>query len=308
MNLLPRLKKGDAIGVWTASDPIIGTEAIQWVKRGIKVFESMGLSVIPGQTLGVQTDYTAGTAEQRWKDFLRLIENQKVTMILTALGGENAHQILPLIDFKLISYHPKIIMGYSDPTVFLNPISALSNIPTFYGPHLASFDPHWPWFGDYDRECFERIFFKNENPFEVPPAGPRECWRDGIGEGHLVGGSLTDLMKLLATPWEPTWDGSILMLETMNQTSQNIDVCFTHLFQAGIFHQISGLILGKFYNCEDEKLLKKTIMNIVSHFHFPVLKTVDFGHFSHFCPFPLGSKCHLNAKKKSIQFLGSLFY
>ena len=305
--LLPRLNKGDKIGVWTASDPISGTQAEHWVQRGKKILESMGYSILEGKTLTAKTHYTAGTPECRWQDFLHFIKHPEIKMILTALGGENAHQILPLIDFELISRHPKIIMGYSDPTVFLNPIASLSKVPTFYGPHLASFDPEWPWFGDYDKKCFEQIFLKAQTPFDIPPSDLRQCWREGLAEGHLIGGSLTDLRKLLATPFEPVWDGAILILETMKQTSQNVDVYLTHLLQAGVFMRISGLILGKFYECGDPQLLKKIIMDILSPYNFPILKTVDFGHFSHFCPLPLGGKIKMNAREKSFQITEPLF-
>ena len=304
---LPRLNKGDKIGVWTASDPVIGTQAEQWIQRGKKVLKNMDYSIIEGETLTVQTGHTAGTAKCRWQDFSNFINDPEIKMILTALGGENAHQILPLIDFKLIARFPKIIMGYSDPTVFLNPITSFSKIPTFYGHHLASFDPEWPWFGNYDRYCFDQIFLNPQSSFEIPASSPRECWKEGIAEGKLVGGCLNDLIKLLATPWEPVWDNSILILETMKQTPQIIDVHFTHLLQAGVFHRISGMILGKFYDCGEPQILKEMILNILSPYCFPILKTVDFGHFSHFCPLPLGGKIQINAQKKSFQIIEPLF-
>ncbi|MDE0150890.1 MAG: LD-carboxypeptidase [Bdellovibrionales bacterium] len=261
MQLLPSLCKGDKVGVWTASDPIVNTPASQWVERGAKTLKQMGFTVVNGATLNTQTKYTAGTAELRWKDFSSFIKDPDIKLILTALGGENAHQILPLIDFELIARNPKIIMGYSDPTVFLNPITQFSKIPTFYGHHLASFDPEWPWFGDYDRDCFERIFIKAEHPFEVPPSNNRECWREGVSEGRLV----------------------------------------------GVFNRITGMILGKFYHSESpqnyDQTLKAIILDITSDFKFPILKTVDFGHFSHFCPLPLGVMCRIDATQKLFKIL-----
>lgn len=309
MKNLSKLQKGDKIGVWTASDPILDTVAAQWISRGQSVLESMGFHVVKGATLTIQTHYTAGTPELRWQDLSNFIKDPEIKMILTALGGENAHQILPLMDFPLIAKYPKIIMGYSDPTVFLNPIARFSNIPAFYGPHLASFDSQWPWFNDYDKDCFYRMFIHPENFYEIPPSGPRECWSEGTCEGPLVGGCLTDLVKLLGTPWEPEWNGAILILETMKQTPQNIDVHITHLIQAGVFKNIAGLVLGKFYECHSEKYnkpLKNIIMDLCGS-HFPILKTVDFGHFSHFCPLPLGITCHLNSKEKSLHILEPVF-
>ncbi len=313
MTPVPTLKYGDKIGVFTASDPVIGTFAEESVRRGQNTLEKMGFRVLRGETLSLQTDHTAGTAQQRYNDFLNFIKNPEVKMILTAMGGENAHDILPLIDFDLIAQNPKIIMGYSDPTVFLNPIAKLSKIPVFYGYHLASFDPEWDWFGEYDKKCFKDLFLSAKQSFEVPVSGKRECWKEGVCEGSLVGGSLTDLTKLVGTPWEPDWNNSILILESMNQTFQNIDVCLTYFKQVGIFNKISGLVLGTFHNCnhgaflKSKKNLKKIFLDNLSDFNFPILKTVDFGHFSHICPLPLGSNCRLNSLEKTIHILTPLF-
>lgn len=98
MQLLPSLCKGDKVGVWTASDPIVNTPASQWIERGTKTLKQMGFTVVNGATLNTQTKYTAGTAELRWKDFSSFIKDPDIKLILTALGGENAH--LGLLKFK----------------------------------------------------------------------------------------------------------------------------------------------------------------------------------------------------------------
>ncbi|MBC6416151.1 MAG: LD-carboxypeptidase [Bdellovibrionales bacterium] len=312
MPSIPALNYGDKIGVFTASDPIIGTEAQEWVLRGQSSLKKLGFSVLRGKTLSLQTDHTAGTDQERYNDFLSFIKNPEIKMILTAMGGENAHDILPLMDFEVIAKNPKIIMGYSDATVFLNPIFKFSKITTFYGYHLASFDQKWDWFGEYDKKCFKTLFLETQQSFEVPASNKRECWKKGVCEGFLVGGSLTDLAKLIGIPWEPKWKDSILILESMNQTFQNIDVYLTHFKQAGIFNKISGLLLGTFHNCnhgpflKSKKTLKEIFLKNLSDFSFPILKTVDFGHFSHMCPLALGSHCHLNSIKKTIHILKPL--
>ena len=99
----------------------------------------------------------------------------------------------------------------------------------------------------------------------------------------------------------------------MNQSFQNIDVCLTHLKQIGIFNKISGLIIGTFYNSnpgaflKSKKNLKEVFLDNLSKFNFPILKTIDFGHFSHICPLPLGSNCQLNSIKKTIHVSNPLF-
>ena len=308
MNLPAKLCKNDKIGVVALSDPVSGTEVVDWVKRGVKNLQNMGFDVALGSTLFTKDYYTSDTALNRWKDFEKMIRDPSIKAIITAIGGENAHQILPFVDFKLIAKNPKIILGYSDPTVLLNSISKYCNMPAFYGPHVISFDPQWAWYSEYTLNCFKTLLMKKHDSFIIPPSKDRECWNEGVAKGCLVGGCLVDLMKLLATPWEPDWKDKILILESINQTPQNIDVCLTQLCQAGVFNKIKGLILGTFHNCitsknNKDKPLKKIFKDILQLSKIPILKTVDFGHFSHICPFPLGAMCEVDATNTKITLL-----
>lgn len=306
--ILPvQLQNDDTIGVLALSNPVYETEVAEWVNRGVQSLKNEGFRVLLGSTLFTKNHYTSAIAANRWNDFEKMIRNPSIKVIMTAIGGENAHQILPLIDFELIIKNPKIIIGYSDPTVFLNPISERCNMPTFYGPHIISFDPKWNWYSEYSINCFKSLLMKSQTSFVVPPSDIRECWQEGIAKGRLVGGCLVDLIKLLGTPWEPDWKGKILILESVNQSPQNIDVFLTHLYQAGVFDKIEGLILGKFHNCissrKKDKPLKKIFQDVLKDLKFPILKTVDFGHFSDICPFPLGAMCEMNATAQTVTFL-----
>ena len=307
--ILPgKLCKGSTIGVVALSDPVHGTQVVDWLKRGVKTLEHLGFKVWLGSTLSTKNNYTSDTAINRFSDLKKMIHDKSVKAVITAIGGENAHQILPLIDFDFIANNPKIIMGYSDPTVLLNPLAQYCNMPAFYGPHAISFDPQWSWYSEYTVNCFKNLLMKQQKSFIVPPAGARECWKGGSAKGRLAGGCLVDLMKLLATPWEPRWENKILILESLNQSYQSIDVCLTQLDQAGVFNKINGLILGTFHNCissknDKEDPLKTVFKDILAPYKFPILKTVDFGHFSHICPFPLGAMCEVDAENKSIVFV-----
>lgn len=304
----PRLQAGDVIAVLTASDPLT-PEVWSWVERGIAQLRTMGFTVITGQTLFRQHYYTAGTPEERWQDLREFICDARVKMIMTAMGGENANHLLPLLDYQLIRDHPKIISGYSDPTVLLNGIQARAGLITFYGFHAASFDPLWPWFGEYDRTCFAQLFLKGTTPLRVPASARRQTWREGVAEGAFVGGCLSDVRKLLGTPYAPDWRNKILILEDIQKKPQHIDVMLTHLEQAGVFAQISGLLLGNFYDCVDSfqtewnKPLRDLVLSVTGAYQFPILKTEDFGHFSHICPIPLGCEGQIDATAQTIDFL-----
>ncbi|MCA9940883.1 MAG: LD-carboxypeptidase [Anaerolineales bacterium] len=304
----PRLQPGDMIAVFTASDPLT-PEVWQWVERGIEQLRAMGFGVVTGQTLFRQHYYMAGTPAERWQDLRQFVCDERVKMIMTAMGGENANQLLPLLDYELIRAHPKIITGYSDPTVLLNAIQTRAGLITFYGFHAASFDPLWPWFGQYDRTSFAQLFLEGSTPLRIQPAADRETWRGGVAEGAFVGGCLSDVRKLLGTPYEPDWRNKILILEDVQKKPQHLDVALTHLKQAGVFAGINGLLLGKFHDCVDSTHtdwnppLSHLFLSITEEFQFPILKTEEFGHFSHICPIPLGCLGRIDATAQTIDVL-----
>jgi len=303
-----KLEFGDTIGIFTASNPITD-EVNKWLQAGIKRLKEMGFKVELARNLFKKTYFTAGRPRDRVDDLNSLVKNKEVKMIITSMGGENAHQILPLIDFTIFRKNPKIIMGYSDPTVLLNSIFEKSKMITFYGYHASSFDPSWQWFGEYDIKYFKRILMNPDVPILVEASTKREIWRDGIAEGEFVGGCMTDLRKLIGTPFEPVWKEKILFLEQPWESPQQINVVLTHFKHAGVFDKINGLLLGKFYECVDKKNeewnkpLKQIFLDELAGFDFPIMKTEDFGHFSHMFPVPIGCKGRINANKKEIEIL-----
>lgn len=309
MKIKPKkLQHGDTIGVFTASNPITD-EVNQWLQNGIKRLKEMGFNIVTGKNLFKKNYYTAGSPAERYSDFRELIENKEVKMIITAMGGENAHQILELIDFELIKKNPKIIMGHSDPTVLLNPIFERIRLITFYGHHACSFDPNWQWFGEYDMKHLKKILMEPKIPGAIEPSTERENWKDGIAEGEFVGGCMTDLRKLVGTPFEPDWKNKILILEQIGEPPQEINVVLTHFKHAGVFDKVSGLLLGKFYECMDkkhedwDKPLNDVFLDELKEYDFPILKTEDFGHFSHMFPVPIGAKGRIDATNKTIEIL-----
>ena len=72
----------------------------------------------------------------------------------------------------------------------------------------------------------------------------REALRPGIGEGNLIGGCLSVVVATLATPFAPRFDGRILFLEDTGEKAYRIDRMLVQLRQAGVFHQVAGVVFG----------------------------------------------------------------
>ena len=82
-----------------------------------------------------------GDAMTRGKEFNELVNDPEVKMIMAASGGDFLNEMIPYIDFEAVKQHPKWILGASDPTGILFPITTMCDIATLYGCNAGSFDP-----------------------------------------------------------------------------------------------------------------------------------------------------------------------
>jgi muramoyltetrapeptide carboxypeptidase len=73
--------------------------------------------------------------------------------------------------------------------------------------------------------------------------------REAIGRGPLLGGNLATICALLGTPWLPSFDGAILMLEEVNEAGYRLDRLLTSLFSSSNLGLLQGLVFGGFRNC-----------------------------------------------------------
>ncbi len=298
-----KLTKGSKIGIIAVSNPL-SKKHLEIIDKGCNKLKNMGFKVCLGKTIREHKEITAGTAKERAEDFMEMIKNKSISAIFFAWGGENGSQILPFLNFDEIKKNPKIIMGHSDPTVILNPVFDKCNLITFYGHLASSFDPNWEWFSEYDEKTFYDVLINPKETYSLPPSDNREVYREGICEGRLIGGCITDLVKLFGTPYQPNFESKVLFLESYVLKPQELLAHLTHLKQAGVFNQIKGLILGNFL-VDDSKHkvdLKQLFLDELSEFKFPILKTKDFGHNSHMAPLPIGGLVRLNATQKQITF------
>lgn len=292
------LQHGSTIGVLTTSDALSERRA-GIVARGCAELERQGFRVVKGSTLQPRSAISAGSPSERADELMAMLRDQRIDALLFAWGGETTSQILDHLDFDEIARHPKILLGHSDYTVLMNAFAS-TGMRSFYWHFAASLDPAWEWFGDYDRETFAAVLLRGARPFTIPASAPRETYREGAAEGVLLGGCITDLIKLVGTPYLPDLSGCILMLESYELRPAELVAHLRHLRQAGVFDSIAGLLLGNFMV---EGPLDGIFRDELADFSFPILKTKDFGHNSHMAPLPIGGKASMDATRKTLVLL-----
>ncbi len=131
------LKENAVVGI---SAPSAGVgHKIESFDNSLTVLRSQGWKVWETEHVRVD-DIRGGDARQRARELMGLFLHDSVDAVFAAAGGDFLCEILPYIDWELIAKNPKWLMGASDPTGILYPITTICDMATLYGSNGGSFD------------------------------------------------------------------------------------------------------------------------------------------------------------------------
>ena len=133
------LKKGARVGI-TAPSCGISAEKTPLFLRSLDNLRAYGWELTLTDNVYKCGKISSTSGEVRAREFHSLVEDKNIDMVLAACGGDMLMEMLDYLDYEKISASPKWIMGYSDITGLLLPITLKCDIATVYGPNAGSFD------------------------------------------------------------------------------------------------------------------------------------------------------------------------
>lgn len=235
--LPPRLRRGDTIGLFCPAGPV---RDVQRLHSGIKVIEDLGFKIKLRGPAEPRDGYLADSDARRAEHLHALWDDEEVKAILAIRGGFGCLRMIEHLDWELFRRQPKWLIGFSDVTILLNSLLHRSGLVSIHGPVATSLAQ-----GDEPNQTALFSLLTGSVEERIRPKG-LEILRGGTGQGRLVGGNLTTLVHLLATPWDTAWEGGILVLEDTNEPLYRIDRMLTQLALAGRLQGLAGLLLGDF--------------------------------------------------------------
>ena len=306
-----RLKAGATVGLVSPAGATWITEEIAILQETL---EALGLKFKLGKHVMDRYGYLAGKDADRAADLNAMFSDDSIDAIVCVRGGWGCNRILPLLDYKAIAAHPKILLGYSDITSLLTAIYAKTGLITFHGPVGAS-----TW-NKFSLDFVRRILFDGEaitleNPKIISDGlvvtkDRIQTITPGIAEGRLVGGNLTVLTAMLGSEYLPDWSGKILFVEDIKEEIYRIDRMLTQLKLAGVLNRISGFVFGKCTTCgpgegHGSLTLEEVLNDHIQPLKIPAWSGAMIGHIDSKFTVPVGVQARINADRGTITMLES---
>lgn len=307
----PKLNDGDTIGVIAPSHPVPPFQ--KTYDLGIRNLKDFGFKVKEGKTVKLEhMGYMAGTDLQRATDINRMFEDEEVNAIVCAMGGQVAIRTLRHLNYDLIRANPKIFSGMSDITTFHTAFLAKTGLSGLhqtdiifgFGADMKSNE------AKYEMDLFFKVTKTAEPLGPLPKFTEWKVWRKGRAEGKLFGGNIPSLQTLLSTSYFPKIDEQIVFFwECTAKPLEKIDQDLTQFREVGLFDKTDGMLIGKIRGEEPDapgktrdmtEGVRRTVLEITDEFDFPIIASMDFGHYTPNVPFPVGLKVSMNTKEQRV--------
>ncbi|HYI01152.1 LD-carboxypeptidase [Hyalangium sp.] len=240
--------------------------------------------------------YLAGDDRRRGDELSRALLDSSARALFCARGGYGVMRLLP--DLPLADAAPTLVVGFSDITALHLALQSRGRV-SIHGPVLTQL-------GKQPRDVQERLFRLLESPEPPPPLTGLATYVPGTAEGPLLGGNLSLVASMLGTPFMPSLDGAVLLLEDIGERPYRLDRMWTHLRLAGVFERVSGLVLGDFTDCEERNASYTSadvLRSLAEETGLPCAAGFPIGHGTLNHAVPLGTLVRLDAADARLTFL-----
>ncbi|ECB6067115.1 muramoyltetrapeptide carboxypeptidase [Salmonella enterica subsp. enterica serovar Bredeney] len=273
--------------------------------RGVQRLTDAGHQVENDEVIRRRYQRFAGTDAERLADVNSLASlTSPDTIVMPVRGGYGASRLLDRIDWQALASRqqrdPLLICGHSDFTAIQAGLLAQADVITFSGPMLAAN------FGAETLNTFTEQHFwlalrKAQFTVEWQGDGP-QC----DVQGTLWGGNLAMLISLIDTPWMPTIDKGILVLEDVNEHPFRVERMLLQLEYAGILNRQSAIVLGSFSGAAPNEYdagysLESVYAFLRSRLSVPLITGLDFGHEQRTVTLPIGANATLKNTRQGTQ-------
>ena len=287
------LRPGDTIA-FVSPSARLNTKLSPVITRAKLFLESKGYKV--REFFNEDQDIQSCIAN-RLSEIRQAFSAEDVSAVICTIGGTTFTELLPALIkdtelHKVIREKPKIVVGFSDISIFHWFLHAMTGLRTFYGPgaipelgenayadestspvsfladHLLRVITSTEAAGEIPRSQVytPRIphFFDEATSTAPTPVAATPPWvwlRKGKGRGRLFGGCLTVIARAQGIrAIVPDWKDKLIFVETATSEDHQagnpihrVQAAFADLIAGGVFDNAAGLVVGRPYGYDSEE-------------------------------------------------------
>ena len=266
------------------------------IEKAADLFTARGHHVTFGDHVFDRYRYLAGTSEARCRDLERAFNDCAVDAVWLARGGTGAGELMPQLGDWFSS---KPVIGYSDNCCLLAEALRRSGVaihgPVFEEAAQRSADPAVLRQDAIDVLSLLEYCNSTRPTCTFPLEEVGATLTKGVS-GRAVGGNLTTLCSMLGTPFAPSFDEGVLLLEDVGEPYYRIERMLVQMLQSGVLDPVSAVVLGDFVNCPRRNVVHSIEDIFLEHLlprGIPLYKGAPVGHGERNSPWQLGASAKI---------------
>ena len=246
--------------------------------QGVAEIDRFGLIPVVTEGVFARRGYVAGDARSRAAALTDAWRDPSIAAVIGARGGYGSAQLLPFLDLDIVRDATKPFIGHSDLTALLVYLTTLCGTVCFHGPMVLNLSRGE---AGYDRDSFRRCLMMPAPVGELTAEG-LDTLKAGEASGPLLGGTLTQLVASLGTPYafDPP-SGYILLLDEVGERPYRIDRMLTQLVASGVLARAAAVVCGELPECDEptgHPTARGVVAELLEAFPGPVLFGFPTGH------------------------------
>ena len=293
----PSLAAGARIALVAPAGPLRGQDDLD---RAVANVRTLGWEPVVAPRALARAGYFAGDDEMRAADVNDALRDARIDGVWCLRGGYGAIRVLERIDWSALRGRAKPLIGYSDVTALHAAVARQAGLVSYHAPTART------TLSAFSRESLERALVRRIDSCGV--AERARVVQSGDAIGRLEGGNLAVFAALVGTPYLPSLDGALLVLEDVNEPVYRIDRMFAQLRLSGALRGVRGIIFGACTNCPEEsddgaRRLDDVLLELATWLRVPCLAGVPVGHVPDQWTLPLGAIAEMDAEARVVRIV-----
>ncbi|GCD40450.1 S66 peptidase family protein [Streptomyces paromomycinus] len=317
------LRPGDCVGITSPSSGV-GKELRARLDVAVRDVEARGYEVVVGRCMDGAGHLSAPAAD-RAGELMSMLTDPGIRAVVPPWGGETAIDLLPLLDWdRLRAAEPTWLVGFSDMSTIMTPLTLLTGTATVHGNNLMDTPYRVP---EGILSWLDIVAAPQGHRFTQTPPGRhrstgwdnfhahpevREYTLDTPGrwtrldsdgdveaEGRLIGGCIETLCNLTGTAYldvsafarAESPQGLLVYVEAAGDDAFTICRNLHGMRLAGFFDAANAVLVGRASAPDSASLTQhEAVLDALGPLNVPVIADVECGHVPPYLPIVNGAR------------------